>query len=156
MICHCLKYFFFLLSPANILLSILTLLFVHRRTCHRHRGCKPKYATDKTGHFATISSQFSAMYINIFHNIWSSTGLYLNWFKSCDTNEKTRKNTKIPKNITYTVLHIFRQVLFWAGNQGNYQISMITLVSSPKQHLRRDMQHSVCNACIQPEVKTLM
>ena len=77
--------------------------------------------------------------------------------------------------LTYTVLHIFRQVLFWAGKQGNHQnfeksfeISykcyefslgwrkkkkmkkmkkrskmMITLVSSPKQHLPKDMQHSV-------------
>ena len=28
-------------------------------------------------------------YINIFHNIWSSMSIYLNWFKSCDTDQKS-------------------------------------------------------------------
>ena len=54
--------------------------------------------------FTTISSQISAIYINIFHKTevqtvilrcW--TGLYLNWCKSYDKNEKHTKNTKKPK-----------------------------------------------------------
>ena len=39
---------------------------------------------------------------------------------------------KIPHNPwmnTYTVLHIFRQVLFWAGNQGNHQNFKKSLLS---------------------------
>ena len=54
--------------------------------------------------FTTISSQISAIYINIFHKTevqtvilrcW--TGLYHNWFKSYDKNEKHVKNAKTPK-----------------------------------------------------------
>ena len=54
--------------------------------------------------FTTISSQISAVYINIFHKTevqtvilrcW--TGLYHNWFKSYDKNEKHVKNAKTPK-----------------------------------------------------------
>ena len=68
------------------------------------------FATDKHDHFKTISSQFSAIYIIIFHitkvqtvilRCW--TGLYLNWFKSYDTNEKRVKTqiniTQNPKNV---------------------------------------------------------
>ena len=60
-----------------------------------------------------ISSQISAIYIIIFHKTefqtvilrcW--TGLYLNWFKSYDKNEKHRKNAKKPK-ITKTVHGLF-------------------------------------------------
>ena len=55
-------------------------------------------------HFTIISSQISAIYINIFHKTevqtvilrcW--TGLYHNWFKSYDKNEKHVKNAKTPK-----------------------------------------------------------
>ena len=55
-------------------------------------------------HFTIISSQISAIYIIIFHKTevqtvilrcW--TGLYHNWFKSYDKNEKHVKNAKTPK-----------------------------------------------------------
>ena len=55
-------------------------------------------------HFTIISSQISAIYINIFHKTevqtvilrcW--TGLYHNWFKNYDKNEKHVKNAKTPK-----------------------------------------------------------
>ena len=75
------------------------------------RDWSPKFETDKNGHFTTISSQFSAIYINIFHktevqtvHLRCWTGLYHKWFKSYDTNEKTRKNPKNPK-ITKKTLH---------------------------------------------------
>ena len=60
-------------------------------------------------HFTTISSQISAIYINIFHKTevqtvilrcW--TVLYINWLKSYDKNEKhakTQKTQKSPKTV---------------------------------------------------------
>ena len=59
--------------------------------------------------FTTISSQISAIYINIFHKTevqtvilrcW--TVLYINWLKSYDKNEKhakTQKTQKSPKTV---------------------------------------------------------
>ena len=61
--------------------------------------------------FTTISSQISAIYMNIFHKTEVQTvilrcwmGLFLNWFKSYDIKWKTlknAKNAKITKNSTY-------------------------------------------------------
>jgi hypothetical protein len=55
----------------------------------------------------TVSSRFFAIYLYICHKIEvqavilrSWTGLYLNWFKSYDTNEKTLKNAKNHKSHT--------------------------------------------------------
>ena len=56
--------------------------------------------------FTTISSQISAIYINIFHKTevqtvimrcW--TVLYINWLKSYDKNEKHAKTQKSPKTV---------------------------------------------------------
>ena len=37
------------------------------------------------------------------------------------TNNASKVWSNLKGNCIYTVLHIFRQVLFWAGNQGNHK-----------------------------------
>ena len=63
-----------------------------------HRGWCIKFATGLNDRFLTISSDFVANYIDIFHKTvvqmvilrcW--TGLYLIWFKSYATNTKNQK-----------------------------------------------------------------
>ena len=66
-------------------------------------------------HYTTISSQISAIYVNVFHKTevqevilrcW--TGLYLNWFKSYNKNENQAKTQKSP--IHYTDLGFFYKI----------------------------------------------
>ena len=56
---------------------------------------------------------FFANYVNIFHKtevqrviLRCCTGLYLNWFKSYDTDAKKRKNAKNAKNAKTKIKHI--------------------------------------------------
>ena len=76
------------------------------------RDCCSKFATGLNVRFTIISSHFFANYMNIFHKteiqtviLRCCTGLYLNWFKSYDTNAKKRNTAKNAKKTKKTTLH---------------------------------------------------
>ena len=79
--------------------------------------------------FTAISSQISAIYIIIFHKTEVQTvilrcwiGLYLNWCKSYDKNEKHTKNTKTPK-----ITKNSTRILFFLQNRTNTKMEIITV-----------------------------
>ena len=78
-------------------------------------------------HFTIISSQISAIYIIIFHKtevqmviLSCCTGLYLNWCKSYDKNEKHMKNTKNPK-----ITKNSTRILFFLQNRTKTKMEII-------------------------------
>ena len=62
--------------------------------------------------------------IRIYENIWS-INQYFQWYKCTNT---------------YTVLHMFRQVLFGAGNQGNHQNFEKSLLTNKLWHVFMGMK----------------
>ena len=100
--------------------------------------------------FTTISSQISAIYIIIFHKTevqtvilrcW--TGLYLNWFKSYDKNEKHGKNAKKPK-ITKTVHGLF----FFLQNRTKTKMEKIAFCAITFKPIKIQTHSAPQNDCL--------